>query len=142
MAKYHNRAQAVAALVRDTEVHKDCYIDDEVFERLKARNLALCVSDSEKLSAPVVVYGVWKLKASVPEDEVRVPSFWTEKFVLARPACTVKFPLVTSSVVPVSMCRLLSVAMDLILDTAPEPKRTSVASTETRLVPDQSGESI
>ena len=32
MAKYHNRAQAVAALVRETEVHKDCYIDDEIFE--------------------------------------------------------------------------------------------------------------
>ncbi len=32
MAKYHNRAQAVAALVRDTEVHKDCYIDDEIFD--------------------------------------------------------------------------------------------------------------
>ena len=32
MAKYHNRAQAVAALVRETEVHKDCYIDDEIFD--------------------------------------------------------------------------------------------------------------
>ncbi|MFC7409137.1 aromatic ring-hydroxylating dioxygenase subunit alpha [Hydrogenophaga atypica] len=32
MANYHNRAQAVAALVRDTEVHKDCYIDDEIFD--------------------------------------------------------------------------------------------------------------
>ena len=32
MAKYHNRAQAVAALVRDTEVHKDCYIDEEIFD--------------------------------------------------------------------------------------------------------------
>jgi benzoate/toluate 1,2-dioxygenase alpha subunit len=32
MAKYHNHPQAVAALVRDTEVHKDCYIDDEIFE--------------------------------------------------------------------------------------------------------------
>lgn len=32
MAKYHKHPQAVAALVRDTEVHKDCYIDDEIFE--------------------------------------------------------------------------------------------------------------
>lgn len=32
MAKYHNHPQAVAALVRDTEVHKDCYIDQEIFE--------------------------------------------------------------------------------------------------------------
>lgn len=32
MAKYHKHPQAVAALVRETEVHKDCYIDDEVFD--------------------------------------------------------------------------------------------------------------
>lgn len=32
MAKYHKHAQAVAALVRETEVHKDCYIDDEIFD--------------------------------------------------------------------------------------------------------------
>ena len=32
MAKYHKHPQAVAALVRDTEVHKDCYIDDEIFD--------------------------------------------------------------------------------------------------------------
>lgn len=32
MAKYHNHPEAVAALVRDTEVHKDCYIDQEIFE--------------------------------------------------------------------------------------------------------------
>ena len=32
MANYHKHPQAVAALVRDTEVHKDCYIDDEIFD--------------------------------------------------------------------------------------------------------------
>ena len=32
MAKYHKHPQAVAALVRETEVHKDCYIDDEIFD--------------------------------------------------------------------------------------------------------------
>ena len=31
MARYHANPQAVAALVRETEVHKDCYIDEEVF---------------------------------------------------------------------------------------------------------------
>ena len=31
MAKYRNNPRAVAALVRETEVHKDCYIDEEVF---------------------------------------------------------------------------------------------------------------
>ena len=29
------------------------WLDDEVFARLAARNLALCVADSEKLSTPV-----------------------------------------------------------------------------------------
>lgn len=32
MSRYHHKPDAVAALVRDTEVHKDCYIDQEVFE--------------------------------------------------------------------------------------------------------------
>ena len=32
MCKYHHHPEAVAALVRDTEVHKDCYIDDEIFD--------------------------------------------------------------------------------------------------------------
>ncbi len=31
MGKYENNPQAVMALVRDTEIHKDCYIDDEIF---------------------------------------------------------------------------------------------------------------
>ena len=31
MTRYHDNPAAVAALVRDTEVHKDCYISDEVF---------------------------------------------------------------------------------------------------------------
>ena len=37
MGKYDNPA-ALAALVRDTEVHRDCYIDDEVFD-LEMRHL-------------------------------------------------------------------------------------------------------
>jgi uncharacterized protein YecE (DUF72 family) len=39
--------------------------DDDVFERLHARNLALCVADSEKLSAPVEItadYGYFRLR--------------------------------------------------------------------------------
>ena len=31
MGKYRDRPEAIAALVRDTEVHKDCYVDPEVF---------------------------------------------------------------------------------------------------------------
>ena len=29
------------------------WLDDEVFERLRRRNLALCIADSEKMSTPV-----------------------------------------------------------------------------------------
>jgi uncharacterized protein YecE (DUF72 family) len=39
--------------------------DEEVFSRLRARNLALCVADSEKLSAPVEItasYGYFRLR--------------------------------------------------------------------------------
>jgi uncharacterized protein YecE (DUF72 family) len=31
------------------------WLDDDVYERLRARNLALCVADSEKLSTPVQI---------------------------------------------------------------------------------------
>ena len=47
------------------EFRHESWFDDAVFERLKARNLALCVADSEKLSAPVVVtadYGYFRLR--------------------------------------------------------------------------------
>ena len=38
---------------RGVRVPASSWLDDEVFERLAARNLALCVADSEKLSTPV-----------------------------------------------------------------------------------------
>ncbi len=47
------------------EFRHPSWFDDEVFERLSARNLALCVSDSEKLSAPVQVtadYAYFRLR--------------------------------------------------------------------------------
>ncbi len=40
-------------------------MDAEVFARLKARNLALCVADSEKFSTPVEItadYGYFRLR--------------------------------------------------------------------------------
>jgi uncharacterized protein YecE (DUF72 family) len=37
------------------EFRHPSWLDDEVFDRLAARNLALCVADSEKLSTPVRV---------------------------------------------------------------------------------------
>lgn len=47
------------------EFRNPSWFDDDVFERLQARNLALCVSDSEKLSAPVKVtadYAYFRLR--------------------------------------------------------------------------------
>jgi uncharacterized protein YecE (DUF72 family) len=41
------------------------WLSDEVFERLKARNLALCVADSEKTTTPVEItadYGYFRLR--------------------------------------------------------------------------------
>jgi uncharacterized protein YecE (DUF72 family) len=47
------------------EFRHPSWLDDEVYGRLRARNLALCVADSEKLSTPVVVtadYGYFRLR--------------------------------------------------------------------------------
>jgi uncharacterized protein YecE (DUF72 family) len=41
------------------------WLDDEIYSRLKARNLALCIADSERLSTPVVLtadYGYFRLR--------------------------------------------------------------------------------
>ena len=38
MSKYRDNPEAVAALVRDTEIHKDCYVDEDLF-RLEMENL-------------------------------------------------------------------------------------------------------
>lgn len=41
------------------------WLDDEIFERLARRNLALCVADSEKMSTPVVIgadYAYFRLR--------------------------------------------------------------------------------
>ena len=47
------------------EFRHQSWFDQEVFDRLRARNLALCVADSEKLSAPVEItadYGYFRLR--------------------------------------------------------------------------------
>jgi uncharacterized protein YecE (DUF72 family) len=51
-------------------------LSEEVFERLKARNLALCVADSEKATTPVEItadYGYFRLRDEgyTPEDIAR-----------------------------------------------------------------------
>jgi uncharacterized protein YecE (DUF72 family) len=51
------------------------WLDDEVYERLKQRNLALCVADTERLSTPVVRtadYGYFRLRdEGYTDDDIR-----------------------------------------------------------------------
>ena len=63
------------------------WLDDEVFDRLRQRNLALCVADREKLSTPVTVtadYAYFRLRDEgyTPEDIAR----WAE--IIARETST------------------------------------------------------
>ena len=47
------------------EFRHGSWLDEEIYARLRARNLALCVADSEKLSTPVEVtadYGYFRLR--------------------------------------------------------------------------------
>jgi uncharacterized protein YecE (DUF72 family) len=58
------------------EFRHDSWLDDEVYGRLKAKNLALCVADSEKLSTPLVItasYAYFRLRDEgyTPEDIAR-----------------------------------------------------------------------
>ena len=74
------------------EFRNTSWFDDEVFERLKARNLALCVSDSEKLSAPVKItadYAYFRLRDEgyTPDDIAR----WADTIAQQTTACKVVF---------------------------------------------------
>jgi len=70
------------------EFRHPSWFDDEVFARLSARNLALCVSDSEKLSAPVKVtadYAYFRLR-----DEGYTPDHiarWADTIAKETSAC-------------------------------------------------------
>ena len=47
------------------EFRHESWLDEEVYARLRARNLALCIADSERLSTPVVItadYGYFRLR--------------------------------------------------------------------------------
>jgi uncharacterized protein YecE (DUF72 family) len=47
------------------EFRHPSWFDDDVYDRLRARNLALCVADSEKLQTPVIAtadYGYFRLR--------------------------------------------------------------------------------
>lgn len=58
------------------EFRNGSWLCDEVFERLKARNLALCIADSETMSTPVTIaadYAYFRLRDEgyTPEDLAR-----------------------------------------------------------------------
>jgi uncharacterized protein YecE (DUF72 family) len=70
------------------EFRHPSWLDDEIFDRLAARNLALCVADSEKMSAPVRVtaeYAYFRLRDEgyTPDDIVR----WADTIARATSAC-------------------------------------------------------
>jgi uncharacterized protein YecE (DUF72 family) len=64
------------------------WLDDDVLERLSARNLALCIADSEKLSTPVRVtadYAYFRLRDEgyTPDDIAR----WSETIARETSGC-------------------------------------------------------
>jgi uncharacterized protein YecE (DUF72 family) len=71
------------------EIRNTSWLDEEVYERLRARNLALCVADSERLSTPVNItadYAYFRLRDEgyTPDDITR----WAE--IIRRDAAACK----------------------------------------------------
>ena len=70
------------------EFRHTSWLDDEVFDRLRQRNLALCVADSERLSTPVTVtadYAYFRLRDEgyTPDDIAR----WADIIARETAAC-------------------------------------------------------
>ncbi len=70
------------------EFRNASWLDEEIFERLAKRNLALCIADSEKLSAPVRVnadYAYFRLRDEgyTPDDIKR----WADTIAKSTAAC-------------------------------------------------------
>ena len=65
-ARFDAFVEAFPAGVRAAfEFRHASWFDEEIYARLRARNLALCVADSEKLSTPVEMtadYGYFRLR--------------------------------------------------------------------------------
>jgi len=65
------------------------WLDDEVFGKLAARNLALCVADSEKMSAPVTItadYAYFRLRdEGYQPDDIRR---WADTIAKATASCS------------------------------------------------------
>jgi uncharacterized protein YecE (DUF72 family) len=71
------------------EFRHPSWLDDDVFSRLTARNLALCVADSEKMSTPVQVtadYAYFRLRDEgyTPDDIRR----WGETIARSTASCS------------------------------------------------------
>jgi uncharacterized protein YecE (DUF72 family) len=64
------------------------WLDEEIYARLRARNLALCVADSEKLATPVEItadYGYFRLRdEGYTQDDV---ARWTDTILGKTAAC-------------------------------------------------------
>jgi uncharacterized protein YecE (DUF72 family) len=70
------------------EFRNASWLDDEVFERLARRNLALCIADSEKMSTPVRLtadYAYFRLRDEgyTPDDIAR----WADTIARETAAC-------------------------------------------------------
>jgi uncharacterized protein YecE (DUF72 family) len=70
------------------EFRHESWLGDDVYGRLRARNLALCIADSERLSTPVEItadYGYFRLRDEgyTPEDIAR----WSEVILQRTAAC-------------------------------------------------------
>jgi uncharacterized protein YecE (DUF72 family) len=70
------------------EFRHQSWLDEEVYERLSKRNLALCVADSEKMSTPVRVtadYAYFRLRDEgyTPDDIVR----WADTIARETTSC-------------------------------------------------------
>ena len=71
------------------EFRHQSWLDDEIFERLTTRNLALCVADSEKMSTPVRVtadYAYFRLRDEgyTPQDIAN----WADVIAKETAACS------------------------------------------------------
>jgi uncharacterized protein YecE (DUF72 family) len=71
------------------EFRHESWLDDEIYERLRRRNLALCVADSERLSTPVIVtadYAYFRLRDEgyTPDDIARWGDVMREKTSACR----------------------------------------------------------
>ena len=65
------------------------WLDRDVYERLRARNLALCVADSERLSTPIEItadYGYFRLRDEGYSPEAIAQ--WAERIQASTAGCT------------------------------------------------------